>query len=71
MCGCHGLNHVPPKRYVQASANVTLFCRCSLVTVQSLGWTLIQYDWYPYQKRRGTEGESHVRMEAEIDRSDV
>ena len=33
-----------------------------------LGWTLSQYDWCPYKKRRGTDtqGKSHVMTEAEV-----
>lgn len=27
-------------------------CRCNWVKMRSSGWTLIQYNWFPYQERK-------------------
>ena len=37
-------------------------CRCNQVKMTSLGWALIQYDWYPY-KTREVWTQKHVQRE--------
>lgn len=57
---CHGLNCVPPKRYVEVLTSSTCVydfiwkrghCRYNDVKMKSSGWALIQCDSCPYEKR--------------------
>lgn len=75
-CLCYELKCIPPKDMLKSSPSVPvttiLFGNGHVIWLgwghTDLGWALIQYNWYPYEKKKDTDtqGECHVLMEAKI-----
>lgn len=74
---CYGLNCVPPVFMLKLSPPSTsewdgyletLWIRCDEVKMRPLGWTLIQSDWCPYEKRKSGHLKRHQVWECTEER---